>query len=174
MKQEFKRLDGNKVRWEFTNEEASFEDQELGKLGVKGGYTYIVFDSKEQAMSVLDRDIININDNIDKYSTDMTKNEHNLEQFSQIKELVEAVGKMHNDFKDLANVPESLYANNPKKYQKLLREFNSAKDYIKEEMSEINKEYGKYINYKPAKQAYEFNVAQLKKAEEQKAELNKL
>lgn len=174
MKQKFTRQEDGKIKWEHTAEDTDFEDQDFGKLGVKGGYRYIIFDSYEQAMSVLDRDIANAEAHIDTHKQDMDKNEHNLDKFTDIKELVEAVGKLHNDFKDIKNTPEKLYADNPKKYQKLLREFNQAKDYIKEEMSELNKEYGKYLAYKPAKQSYDFNVEQLEKIKEQKAQLDKL
>jgi len=174
MNQKFTKIENDKVKWEYTREESEYQDQELGKLGVQGGYSYIIFDNKEQAMAVLDKDVVNSEANIDKYKQDMTKNEHSLDKFTQIKELVEAVGKLHNDFKEIKNIPEKLYADNPKKYQKLLREFNNAKDYIKEEMSELNKEYGRYIAYKPAKQSYDFNIEQLEKIKEQQEQLNKL
>jgi hypothetical protein len=174
MEQEFKLLDNGKVEWTHKRDVEAFKDKDFGELGTHGGYSFIVFNSKQDAMTVLDRDVTEVTALMNKHKEDMDKNKHNLDKFSDIKELIESVGKLHNDFKEIKNIPEKLYADNPKKYQKLLREFNSAKDYIVEEMSALNKEYNKYLQYTPAKEAYEFAKEQLEKIEEQRTKLRVL
>lgn len=174
MKQEFKKLDNEKIEWTYEHEEEKFNDKDFGDIGVTSKKGYIIFESKEKALSVLDRDVSETEKLVDTHKAAMDKNEHSLDTFTDLKVLVEAVGKLHNDFKEIINIPEKLYADNPKKYQKLLREFNSAKDYIKDEMSNINKEYGKYLEYKSAKEAYDFAKEQYDKILEQREQLMNL
>jgi hypothetical protein len=175
MEQKFTKIENNKIKWEYFKKDTDFEDKEFGKLGVKGGYDYIIFDSKEQALSVLDRDISEVEKNLNHYQSIMDKNKHNLDTFKDLKSLVDSIGKLHNDFKEVnSDKIYSLYNNDPKKYQKLLSEFNKSKDYIKDELDVINKEYGRFLEYTSAKDSYDFNKTQLDKIQEQRTNLTNL
>ena len=168
MKQNFKLLDDGKVKWTYEKEEQDSEDKDFGVVGKTGSFGYIIFDSKEKALTILDRDLSECESRLQYQEEQMKKNNHNLDKFSQIKELIESIAKLHTDFKEIKNIPEKLYADNPKKYQKLLRDFNNAKSYIVDELSAFNKEYQKYLNYQPAKKAYDFEKEQLGKIKEQR------
>ena len=175
MKQEFKLMEDGKVQWTYEKDVEDFKDKEFGNVGKSHTKGEIIFDSKEIALSVLDRDLGEVEAFIKQYEEEVEKNKHNLDKFSQLKELIEAIGKLHNDFKEVSSDKiYSLYNSDPKKYTKLLKEFNTAKDYIKEELNMINKEYQKYLNYKTAKPSLEFNQEQYKKIKEQRDILVKL
>jgi hypothetical protein len=176
MEQKFTKLEDGRIKWTYNSGEEEFSDKDFGALGKTIRMQEIIFDDKEKAMTVLDRDITEVEASIDKYKQDMDKNAHDLDKFTDLKELVESVGKLHNDFKEKEQDSKifNLYKDDPKRYQKLWSEFNKAKDYIKDEMSAINSEYQKYLEYKNSKKAYDFNVAQLEKIKEQKEELLKL
>lgn len=175
MEQKFTRLDDGRIKWEYTKDENNFEDNEFGRVGVKGGYDYIIFDSYEQAMSVLDRDIANIEKDEEKFSVEMEKNAHNLDKFTDLKELLDKVGELNVKFSEVSSDKVvQLYNNDPKKYQKLLSQFNSAKELFKDELQELSKEYGKMQTYKTAKKNYDFTIEQKNKILEQKKKLEKL
>lgn len=184
MEQEFKLLEDGKVRWDFTQKEEEATDRDFGRVGVGGASYYRIFDNMEKAKSILDRDASETQALVDTHKADMDKNEHNLEKFTDIKELVESVGKLHNDFKDTKEILEELFKDIKDvttisvdvldKFTVMLKEFNKSKDYIVEEMSALNKEYNKYLSYGPAKTAYEFAKEQLEKIEEQRVMLKEL
>ena len=176
MKQEFTRVEGTeKVKWSYEKEVEDFEDKEFGKVGSSQTTGYIIFDDKEKALAVLDRDLTEVEKNVTHFEKELEKNKHSLNTFTDLKDLVEAVGKLHNDFKDInTDKIYGLYNNDPKKYQKLFSEFNKSKDYIKDEMDKINKEYGKYLNYQESEKALAFNKEQFDKIKEQRDRLLEL
>ena len=175
MEQKFTRLDNGKIKWEYFKEEKDHTDKDFGKVGVYSGKDTIIFDSYEQAKSILDRDFSEVETMKEQYEKDLENNEHDLEKFSDLKDLVEAVGKLHNDFKEATGDKiYELYNNDPKRYKNVWSEFNKAKDYIKDEMSIINKEYQKYLNYKTAEKNLKFVTDQLEKITEQQLNLQTL
>ena len=171
MKQEFTRLDDGRVKWSYEKEEVAFEDKEFGNVGVQQNQGYIMFESYEKALVVLDRDLDEAEKMAQTHKQEMDKNEHSLEKFPEIKALVEAIGKLHNDFKEVKAMPEHVNGANERKYNQTLKEFNKAKDYIVEGMSAFNREYGKYLAYGPAKKAYDFTKEQLDKITDQRKQL---
>lgn len=172
MKQEFKLEKDGKVKWTYEKEVEDFTDKEFGKVGKSFSNGHIVFDSKEIALSVLDRDVAEVEKFIEQYEQELETNKHELDKFTDLKALVEAIGKLHNDFKEVnSDKIYSLYNNDPKKYGKLLSEFNKAKDYIKDELAIINKEYQKYLNYQTAEKNLKFNQEQYDKIKEQRETL---
>lgn len=175
MKQEITREEDGKIKWSFEKDVEDFTDKEFGKVGSSYNTGYILFDSKEKAISVLDRDLSEVEKFIEQYKGELEKNEHSLDKFTDLKELIEKIGQLHLDFKELnTDKIYGLYNQDPKKYKKLFNEFNNAKDYIKEELSIINKEYQKYINYQTAEKNLKFNQDQYDKIEEQRKKLMEL
>ena len=104
----------------------------------------------------------------------MDKNKYDEEKFKLIKPVVDAVGKLHNDFNQVKDMPATINGANLGKYHKVIKEFNTAKDFIKEEMTAFNKEYGKFLQYGPAKTAYDFANEQLEKIVAQRKLLEEL
>ena len=172
MEQTFTKLDDGKIKWEYSREEKEHSDKEFGRVGTAGGYDFIIFDSYEQAKSILYRDLAEVVKFVEQYESEMEKNQHNLDTFTDIKDLVDSVGKLHNDFKECtADKIYALYKDDPKRYQKVLSEFNKAKEYIVTEMDIVNKEYGKYLAYQTAEKNLKFNQDQYDKIVEQISKL---
>jgi prefoldin subunit 5 len=175
MKQTFEKINEGKIKWTFEKEEVDYEDKEFGKLGKSFNTGYIVFDNKEKAIAVLDRDLKEVEAFIKQYQDEMSKNEHNLDKFTDLKELIHKVAELHTDFKNInTDKIYGLYNSDPKRYTKLYQEFNKSKDYIKDELAYLSKEFQKMQNYNIAKKNLEFNNEQWLKIKEQREELNKL
>ena len=174
MKQTFEKVE-DKIKWTFEKEEVDFEDKEFGKVGKSFNTGYIIFDSKEKAIAVLDRDLTEVEAFIKQYEDEMQKNEHNLEKFTDLKVLIQKVAELHEEFKNVnTDKIYGLYNSDPKRYTKLFQEFNKSKDYIKDELAYVSKEFQKMQNYNIAKKNLDFNREQYKKIKEQREELNKL
>ena len=175
MEQKFELTKDNKVKWSFREDVDEHKDKEFGKVGTSSRTQTIIFDSKEIALAVLERDLADVQLSLDKFGEDMNKSKHSLDKFTDLKDLILAIGKLHNEFKEATNVKvQSLYADNPKKYQKILSQFNSSKEYIKDELASVSIEYGKFLEYNVAKDSYDFNKEQFDKIEEQIKELKEL
>jgi len=174
MKQTFEKV-GDKIKWTFEKEEVDFEDKEFGKVGKSFNTGYIIFDSKEKALAVLDRDLSEVESFIKQYEEEMKKNEHNLDKFTDLKDLIQKVAELHEEFKNLnSDKIYGLYNSDPKRYTKLYQEFNKSKDYIKDELAYLSKEFQKMQNYQIAEKNLKFNTEQYEKIKEQRNELSKL
>ena len=174
MKQEFTKLEDGKIRWDMVKEDSEYTDKDLGRVGIAGNTQHIIFDNKKKAAAVLDRDIEEVTALMNQHKELMDKNVYDEEKFKLIKPVVDAVGKLHNDFNNVQEMPAKINGANMLKYLKVIKEFNKAKDFIKEELSAFNKEYGKYLQYGPAKVAYDFANEQLDKIVKQRKLLEEL
>ena len=171
MKQNFEKLEDGKIKWSHEKEIEAFKDQDFGEIGTTKSNMTIIFDSYDKAMQVLDRDIEDVTNNMLKHKETMDKNTYDEDKFALIKPLIDKIGKLHNDFKEVGLMPAQVNGANMRKYNQFVKEFNMSKQFIVEEISAFNKDYQKYLNYGPAKKAYEFNVEQAAKIEDQKKKL---
>lgn len=174
MKQKFEKLEDGKIKWSWEKENKEFEDKDFGVVGSEGSQGHIFFENHEKALAVLNRDIEDATKLADSHKSVMDKNSYDEEKFKLIKPLIDGIGKLHNDFKEVKLMPETINGANMGKYIKFLKDFNTAKAYITNELSNFNKEYGKFLAYGPAKKAHGFVIEQLDKIVKQKEELMKL
>lgn len=175
VKEEFTLLEEGKIKWEYTKDDTTFEDKEFGRVGTKGGYEFIIFDSYEQAMSVLDRDITQLEQNKEHFEQEMNKNTHKLDTFTDIKHLLDKVAELNLEFTKVTDDKvQALYRDNPKKYQKLLSSFNSSKELFGNELQHLSQEYDKMQKYEKAKEGFDFYEKELQKTLTQKEKLKQL
>lgn len=173
--EKFNKLEDGKIKWEHFQDESDFEDLEMGTIGAKGGYSYIVFNSYDEASKVLSRDIDKLEKDIEHFTKEMVVNTHSLDKLTNLKELIEKIADLNKSFTEVnSNKIYELHRNDPKKYEKLYNKFNESKSYIKDEVGELAKEFEKYNKYEKARKEKEFLVNQLDKSKKQLEELEKI
>lgn len=175
MNQKFTKQEDGKVLWTFESEETEMtHDNVEGVLGTKKFSNEIIFNNKKVAMEVLESDIENTQKNIDYYEKEMNDNAHDIDKFKELQNLLMKITELNNEISNIKDTPKELYAEHPKKYQKLWSAFGSARQVISQEVASIANDYQAMQKYNAAKKSCDFNKEQLDKIKEQKKLLSEL
>ena len=105
----------------------------------------------------------------------MAKNTYDIDKYSELQELLEKVGELNTNVAELSNTNvKSLYAENPKKYQRLWTAFSGAHKVVSEEISSIANDYDRMQKYNKAKSNHDFFEKQLEGIRKQREMINQI
>ena len=163
MDNEFKKNDDGTITWSFVSEEDVFAHNKLGNVGKTSYVRTINFTDSDVAMRVLEEDLSDVNHALDIHKKTMEENRYDKEMYMHFEPLMLRIGELNKSLSEINDIPEILYKENPKKYQKLYEKYIQMKKYIIEELSAINKEYEMKQAYEPAKKAHDLMLEEAEK-----------
>lgn len=174
-KEEFTLLADGKIKYYFESaiEDHTHKDIEES-LGSKRHTNEIIFNSKTDAMKIINTDTEEVKKAIEFYGKQMESTAHDLDKFKELESLLLKVSDLNTTVTKLNTTPKQSYDENPKKYAKLWKAFTEARKLITTEIASIANDYDNMQKHATAKKSHDFYIAELEKINEQRVKIEAL